>query len=120
MNFLRNLLSVCLISVFFLGYAAAQDSERQSETAVSESASSEKKLSCREWACGPNEACVDDRKAGPSCQCNKGFTIVNNGCVADECLDSDCPENGYCTADYGFAECGCKEGYYLEEYNGLK
>lgn len=117
MEFLRKLFSVCLVSLVLTGHSFAQDSEKKSEDSFS---SKNEKITCEEWSCGPNEACVDDKKAGPACQCNDGFTVVNNSCMADECLDSDCPENGFCTADYGFAECGCPEGFYLEEYNGYK
>lgn len=73
---------------------------------------------CGESACGSNEVCSYDKEYGEYCACIKGTTLVENACVADECVKNKCPENSFCTAEFGYAECRCKDGFFLDKFRG--
>ena len=80
----------------------------------------EELVPCGDAFCANNEFCDYDKEYGEYCACAKGTTLINNTCIEDECVKNKCPENSFCTAEFGYAECRCKDGFFLDKFRGKR
>ncbi|GJP40821.1 hypothetical protein CLOM_g493 [Closterium sp. NIES-68] len=71
---------------------------------------------CTVLPCPANSTCASYGNTAYTCQCNPGFTRVNNNCV-DLCTSKKCPPNSSCYLSRSTATCQCNRGF-AQQPNG--